>query len=311
MARLLLCAHESDKPEAWAAALEARIGDHELVCYPEIGLVEKIDFAAVSRPPYGLLSSLPNLQAVISLWAGLEHCTGDPDFPGSIPLYRMIEPGLSTGMVQYVLGHVLSYHLHSDRHHAAEARCEWLPDAPPLAPDRTVGVMGLGVLGLDVARELVRLGFCVLGWSRTAKHHPGITCYHGEEALPAFLGQSHILVLLLPSSPATHHIMGRRNLALLPQDAALINAGRGSLIHDAALLEALDQGQLRGATLDVFMEEPLPQDHPYWRHELVRVTPHIASITRPETGAVRVMEVIEACLQGRAIQGRYDRLRGY
>jgi glyoxylate/hydroxypyruvate reductase A len=250
------------------------------------------------------------LRAILSLWAGVEAVLGLGP-PHGVPLCRMIEPGLTLGMRDYVVGHVMRHHLDIDRYIGARPIADWEADYPPLARDRAVGVLGLGALGSECARALSGLGFRVLGWARSAKEIGGIEAHSGEAGLDAVLGRSEILVGLLPHTPATERLLDAGALARLPRGACIVNAGRGSLIDHEALLAALDRGHVGHATMDVFDEEPLPPDHPYWRHPRVTVTPHVASVTRPETASEAIVENIARDLRGEPLLGVVDRDRGY
>ncbi len=233
--------------------------------------------------------------AVLNLWAGVEKIVGNPTL--HIPLARMVDHGLTQGMVEWVTGHALRHHLGMDTHILHQDGV-WRPDAPPLASDRRVSVLGLGALGAACARMLAHLGFPVTGWSRSPKQIDGLRCLSGEDGLRAALQEADILVLLLPLTPETENLLNADRLALLPPGAVILNPGRGPLIDDDALLAALDRGHLGHATLDVFRTEPLPPEHPFWAHPRVTVTPHIASETRPETAAEVIAENIrrgEAC----------------
>jgi glyoxylate/hydroxypyruvate reductase len=221
-------------------------------------------------------------KAVLSLWAGVERIVGNPTL--TQPLARMVDPALTRGMVEYVCGHVLRYHLGMDAHIRALPG-SWNPVEPPLAPERKVGILGLGELGSACARALADFGFDVAGWSARSKALAGIDCHHGTDGLAAVLRHSEILVTLLPQTPDTACILNARTLALLPRGARVINPGRGGLVDDDALLAALESGQVGGATLDVFRVEPLPADHPFWAHRAVTVTPHIAATTRAPSAA--------------------------
>jgi glyoxylate/hydroxypyruvate reductase A len=227
------------------------------------------------------------------------------------PLVRMVDPiGLTEGMVEWVTGHVLRHHLGMDRHILA-APGDWVQDCPPLARARPVTVLGLGELGTACARALAALNFPVRGWSRNPRDVPGVACHHGDAGLDAALEGAQIVVLLLPQTPETENILNAARLGLLATGAAVLNPGRGPLIDDEALLAALDAGQIGHATLDVFREEPLPADHPFWAHPHVTVTPHVASTTRPETAAARIAETIAEMENGRTPVGLVDRKRGY
>jgi glyoxylate/hydroxypyruvate reductase len=247
-------------------------------------------------------------KAVLSLWAGVERIVGNATL--TQPLCRMVDPSLTEGMVEWVMGHTLRHHLGMDRHIVNPAGV-WDPTCPPLARDRAVTVLGLGALGAAAGQALAALNFPVTGWSRTPKEVSGIRCLHGDTGLADALRTAEIVVLLLPKTPATENILNARTLAGMPHGAVIMNPGRGALIDDAALLAALDRGQIGHATLDVFRVEPLPQDHPYWTHPHVTVTPHIAADTRPNSAARIIAENIRRGEAGLPFLYLVDRARGY
>lgn len=247
-------------------------------------------------------------KAVLNLWAGVEAIVGNPTL--TIPLCRMVDPALTQGMVEWVTGHALRHHLGMDAHILAKPG-EWKPVAPPVAWDRRVSVLGLGELGAACARQLSQIGFQVTGWSRTSKTVDNVKCECGDAGLEASLRGAEIVVLLLPDTSATSSVVNARTLAMLAPGAVLINPGRGSLIDDEALLEALDTPQISHATLDVFRKEPLPADHPYWHHPKVTVTPHIASETRPRWSAVTIAENVRRGETGEHFLHRVDPALGY
>lgn len=255
------------------------------------------------------LAPFTGLAAILNIWAGVEQVLANPTLP-DVPLVRMVEPGLTEGMTDYVVAHVLRYHMDLDRRLAAPEEV-WMDWFPPLARHRRVGVLGLGVLGADAARALAALRFDVAGWSRSPKTIAGVACLHGAEGLEALLRRSEIVVGLLPRTPETENLLDAERLALLPTGARIVNAGRGDLIDDAALLAALDAGTVAHATLDVFRQEPLPADHPYRRHPAVTVTPHVASATRPETAAHAILAQIARGEAGKPFEYVVDRMRGY
>jgi len=270
---------------------------------------EKVDYI-VYAPNDRLtdFSGFARARAVLSLWAGVERIAGNPTL--RLPLARMVDSGLREGMVEYVTGHVLRHHLGMDAQ-IRQRDARWQPVIPPLARQRRVAVLGLGALGGACAEALRGLNFQVSGWSRRQRRLAGVDCHAGPEALARVLAGAEILVLLLPATAATENIVNRDTLARLPDGAVLINPGRGALIDDAALLEALDNGRLAHATLDAFRTEPLPPDHPYWHHPKVTVTPHVASDTRPETAARVIAENIRRAETGQQMLYLVDRDAGY
>ena len=269
----------------------------DYLVYAQTGPVQ--DFAPFTR-----------LKAILNLWAGVEAVLAlDP--PEHVPLVRMVEEGLTLGMIDYVMGHVLRHHLDIDRWIHGGPVAEFERDFPPLARDRTVGVLGLGALGGACAARLAQHGFRVIGWSRTPKDIPGVESRTGALGLDETVAEAEILVLLLPLTKETHRILNARRIALMPLDACLINAGRGQLVDHVALLEALSAGLLRHATMDVFDVEPLPADDPYWTHPRVTVTPHIASVTRPEPASRALVRQILRGERGEPFEHVVDRARGY
>ena len=247
-------------------------------------------------------------KAVLNLWAGVEQITGNETL--HIPLARMVDPGLTKGMVEWVTGHVMRYHLGMDAH-IVNPDHVWEPVTPPLAGEREVVILGLGALGTACAQMLLTLGFRVTGWSRSPKDVEGVTCLHGRDGLAQALGHAQIVVALLPDTPTTTNILNADTLAQMPKGAYLINPGRGPLIDDDALLAALDAGQIAHATLDVFRIEPLPKAHPYWAHPRVTVTPHIAAETRASTASEVVVENIRRGEAGEPFINLVNRKLGY
>lgn len=254
------------------------------------------------------LTPYTRTKAVLGLWAGVEQIVVNPTL--TQPLCRMVDGGLTEGMVEWVTGHVLRHHLGMDSHiHGQDGN--WREGAPPLARDRKVAILGLGALGAACAIPLVGLNFEVHGWARSAKSVEGVTCHSGAAGLATALSGADIVVLLLPDTPATENVLDAQMLSLLAKGAVVINPGRGPLIDDDALLAALDSGRLGHATLDVFRVEPLPADHPFWSHRKVTVTPHIASETRPVSAARVIAENIRRGEAGEPFLHLVDRQAGY
>ena len=283
------------------AGLEAEIGTD----FPP----EEVDYI-VYAPNEALRDFTPysRARAVLSLWAGVERIVGNPTL--KIPLARMVDSGLREGMVEYVCGHVLRHHLGMDAQ-IVNPEHRWAPRIPPLARQRKLAMLGLGALGGAAARALARLNFRVHGWSRQPRQLEGIRCHHGARGLEAALGGADFVVLLLPHTPQTENILNARSLALLAKGAFVINPGRGALIDDAALLAALDEGRIAHATLDVFRQEPLPPEHPFWAHPRITITPHVASETRPETAARVIAGNVRRAEAGKPLLHLVDRAAGY
>lgn len=282
----------------WKDALYQRVPGLDIVTFPFVGDPSDIEVAVVWEPPQGLLASMPNLRLVVSTGAGVDHILKDPSFPKDVPLVRMVDPGLTQGMVEYVVMAALLCSRKMHRTFAAHARKLWEPETVPLAPERTVGIMGMGVLGRACAGALRGMGYDVIGWSRTPKDFDEIQNFDGLDGLEKFLTRAQILVCLLPLTPETEGILGRGTFNRLPTGAGVINVGRGGHLIEEDLLTALDKGKVEVAVLDVFNEEPLPVDNPLWEHPRVFVTPHIASVTTPESAIISVAEAINELRKG-------------
>lgn len=307
----LLFRSPSDPGARWREALETELPDLRVRIWPDTGPPESIDYALVWASPDRMLHELPNLRVVFSLGAGVDHLVG-PEVPEHLPLVRMVDPALTEGMVEYVLYQVLRHHRHMPAYERQQRDREWIVHDQRRPGERRIGILGLGQLGSACARALHALGFDVAGHVRTPRAAvDGILVYAGERELDAFLARSDILVCLLPLTSATRDILNRDLFARLPAGAVLINAARGAHLVEEDLLLALGEGRLAHAVLDAFRTEPLPAGHPFWNHPHVTVTPHVASLTNPVTGARRVAEGIRADLAGEPLPNRVDRSRGY
>ncbi len=303
---------KSASAEAWRDALLALKPDLNLVMPSDNYAPDDVDI--VLYEPSGPIQDMTpykNVAAIQSLWAGVETLLGNETLPTEPPLLRMVEDGLTFGMTEYVVGHVFRAHLGVIAQQADQAREIWGTWNPPLASDRRVGIIGLGALGRDSAEALAQLRFDVSGWSRTPKDISGVRCLSGEGGFQQIISESDILVLLAPLTPETENLINAKNLAAMPKGAHIINAARGQLIDEDALLVALDAGHIATATLDVMCTEPLPQGHPFWKHPKVTITPHIASVTRPETAAKTVITQVERFETGQPFLHKVCRERGY
>ncbi len=307
----LLFKSDIDRGDSWRRVLLELEPELDLREWPEIGDPNDIEYALVWKPPQGELKTYPNLKAIFSLGAGIDHLASDPELPKDVPVVRMVEPGLTAGMTEFVIMSVL-YHHRFMLDYAAQARAhQWREIDQVPAWERRVGIMGLGVLGGDAAEVLVGLRFDVAGWSGSPKNLPGVTSFHGADGFLPFLNRSDILVCLLPLTPETTDILDARAFAALPKGAALISVGRGPQVVEEDLLAALDSGHLDGATLDVFREEPLPADSPFWDHPRVVVVPHVASMTIARGACEFVIDNIRRFEAGQPLRHVVDLNKGY
>ncbi len=296
----------------WIPALQKTFSEFELdfELLLKTRKPEEIDYLVLS--PDGEINDFTpftNLKAIMTLWAGVENLIHNKTI--KCPLVRMNDPGMVEGMSEWVTGQVLRHHLGMDVH-INNSSGAWLKEtSPPLARSRVVGFLGLGVLGSACLQAVKSLNFQVIGWSRTPKDIPGVKTFHGKDGLVQVLGTSDIISIILPLTRDTIDFINRDTLKSVKPGAVLINSGRGGLIDENDLLEALDNGTVSHATLDVFKTEPLPVNHPFWQHKQVSIWPHISSETRPETASISIARNIVRNKNGEAMENIVDLGRGY
>lgn len=300
----------TERGAAWARHFAAHAPDVAFRIWPDVGDAAAVRYLAAWTLPPDLAATFPNLEVLFCVGAGVDQLDL-AQVPDSIPVVRMIEPGLVDGMVEYATLAVLALHRHWPAYIAQQRERRWHALPIRTAATRSVGVMGLGVLGQAVIEKLRGFGFRCAGWSRSPRALEGVDCHAGMDSLPAFLARTDILVCLLPLTDATRGILGRNLFDALPKGAAVINAARGAHLVAEDLLRALDEDQVSAAILDVADPEPLPEDHALWRHPRVIITPHVASQSQPETSAAAVLENVRRHQRGEALVGLVDRSRGY
>jgi len=302
--------------QPWVERFRRLLPDREIVVLGQEFDKSAIRYVATWGPKPGSLSGLPNLEAIFSLGAGVDHLMSYPDLP-DVPIVRVAQDDLTHRMSEYMVLHCLMYLRDQRRFDADQKAKRWKPDrAPPIAGDVRVGIMGFSVLGQDSARKLKMMGFDVAGWSRTAKDVEGFEVYAGEEGLTPFLNRTDILIALMPLTPETEGMLNRSLFEKLARDGRLggpilINAGRGKLQVEADILSCLDDGTLKAATLDVFETEPLPEESPLWTHPHVTVTPHNSATSEPEATARYIAQQIRRYEAGEPFQAVVDKKRGY
>lgn len=307
--------HPLFNAQEWLTGIKQRLPQAEIREWQR-GDERPADYALVWRPPHEMLANRRDLKAVFALGAGVDAILDQErkhpgTLPAGVPLLRLEDTGMAQQMQEYALSYALRYFRRFDEYQALQQRQEWQPLDPHSLDDFTIGILGAGVLGQSVARKLTEFGFSVRCWSRSAKQLDGVQSFAGEAQRAAFLDGVKLLINLLPNTPETLGILNRELFAQLQPGAYLINIARGAHLVEADLLAALEQGQLAAATLDVFAREPLPQDHPFWRHPRVTITPHIAAITLPQQAMDQIAANIRALEAGHAPAGVVDRQRGY
>jgi glyoxylate/hydroxypyruvate reductase A len=299
-------------PQRWHELLSA---EREVVMEPDGPADPSITYAMVWKQKPNLLAGLPNLRAIFSIGAGVDHIMADPTIP-QVPIVKVVADNLTQHMVEFVVWRVLDHHRQAILYQGQQKKKIWHEPPQRTANDISVGIMGLGNLGQAAARALLGLGFHVNGWSRREKAVQGVAAYHGESGLIPFLNATDILVVLLPLTAATRGIITYRLLKELRRrnglgGAVLINAGRGLLQKDADILRALDDGTLKEASLDVFEVEPLPKTSPIWTHPRISVTPHAAATSDPNHLVPIMLRQMAAFERGEPLENLVDRVAGY
>lgn len=299
-------------PKRWYELLSK---ERTVVLEPEGARDPSIRYAVVWKQKPNVLASLPNLRAIFSVGAGVDHLFADPGLP-DVPIVRVVAENLTQYMREYIVWRVLDHHRQGILYRSQQARKIWHEPPQPPANEVSVGIMGLGHLGRAAAEALLAIGYRVNGWTRTERPMDGVSCWHGRKGLQGFLAATDILVVLLPLTPETRGIIDHDLLSSLRTDnaiggAVLINAGRGRLQRDADISRALDDGTLKEASLDVFEEEPLPESSPLWTHPKVFVTPHAAATSDPAHLVPPMLAQMDALESGEPLKNVVDRSAGY
>ena len=300
-----------DKTEWWCQMLRDLMPDWDIYPISKVPDPDKVTYSVVWRPTTGAMTPFNNLKAIVSLGAGIDHVLADKELPEDVPIIRTVGTDLTQRMKEYVALHVLRHHRELPTIQANQSKQAWEQIVVPPATGRRVGVMGLGNLGTAAATLLTQIGFQVAGWSRAPKDIPGVQCYAGSEGFGAFLEGTEILVCLLPLTENTRGILNADTFNRLKRGASVINAARGPHMVDSDLIEALNSGQIGGATLDVFHVEPLPASHPFWTHPKITVTPHVASLIDAPTGSKIVARNIRTFDETGTVADLADAKRGY
>ena len=301
---------EFDEPGPWSQALTELLPSLDFRVHPDVGNPEDVHYALVWRPEPGFFERFKNIRLVVNLGAGVDSLTNRDDLP-DVQVSRLSDPGMVALMRSYVLFSVIRYARDMPDFERAKQRGEWHYIHPRPLHQTRVGILGLGALGAAAATALAELGFDVRGWDHARKDLPGVACFSDPNDWKRFLGELDILVNMMPLTPQTRRLIDADVLSGLPKGAKFVNASRGEVVDEAALVDALRSGHVGGATLDVFETEPLPRDHPFWSMENVYITPHLASITVPEMAAKDVAESIRRVHRGKDALHRIDLSRGY
>ena len=298
--------------EVWSNGLQKAMPEMDIKVYPDDGDVNEVEFAVVWKHPRGILKKYPNLKAILSLGAGVDHIISDPDLPEGLPIIRLVDKKLTHEMCLHALHWVLHFHSDQYLYRSQQLKRQWIQQSSIQTEDRTIGIMGLGNIGRSIGELLVTQSFNVIGWGANQKSSlTDIKYYYGQDQLSDFLGRTNILINVLPLTSDTTNIITKKELRLLPKNSFIINIGRGGIINEEDLLNLLNDRHIKAAALDVFTQEPLPENNSLWGHPSVYITPHIAGQSNPNSAGQTISENIYRIQKGELPYPIYSRTNGY
>jgi glyoxylate/hydroxypyruvate reductase A len=302
---------QDNKIDSWKKALKAKAPDISIYSYLEEHPKEEITLACVWKQPVGSLKQYPNLKCIASLGAGVDFIFKDQSVPQNIPITRVVDPVLASDMSEFVLALILSFFKNLNNYRTDQMKKVWYPQEYMRISDVTVGIMGMGALGEKLTEDLIKNRFKVIGWATSPKNIPGVEVYTGDKEKNTFLSRSNILVCLLPLTRETTGILNNKLFKELPKQSYVINVARGGHLVDEDLLEYINNGHLAGAGLDVFHEEPLAVEHPFWTHPKIHITPHVASVSDIESVIPQLLENYRKLKEGLPLNNTVNREKGY
>lgn len=296
----------------WIKDFAELMPEAEVVVWREGAELPACDYAVLWTPPQAMLADLARVKAIFLTGAGADAIMKYAHVvPAHIPIVRLNDAGMGVQMAEYVTHAVLRYFRRLDEYEAQAGAGAWLPLEPREKSGFAVGVMGVGALGSHVIEALRPFGFPLRAWSRSPKSLAGVECFHGAEGLDGFLGSSRVVVCMLPLTEETSNILNRSNMLKMPQGAYIINVGRGAHVSEPDLLTLIKSGHIAGATLDVFRNEPLPAQHPFWMEPRIIITPHISALTLRRESVEQMVAKMRQHARGEQVADVINREKGY
>lgn len=308
---IAIITNSKKKSELWETALNKRLPNTQIAIYPNNKAIKNAPFILCWKPEQDQFRAFPNLKVIQSLGAGVDHIFDTNPIPKGAKVVRLIDERLTVDMWEFTLAATMNYIKDFRLYAQQEQEKNWTPHQYKTIPETTVSIMGLGQIGGYVAAQFAKLGFKTQGWSNSKKRIRKVKTYAGQAELPKLLAKTDVLINILPLTPQTTGILNKENLQLLKKGAYIINVGRGGHLVENDLPNLIDSEQLSGATLDVFAQEPLPQNHPFWTHPKITVTPHIASLTNIESAINQVVENYQRMEKGEALLNEVSADKGY
>jgi glyoxylate/hydroxypyruvate reductase len=309
----------TDGAEPYARAIEAaglsgrlRVETVPRAATPDDALLAEAEALLSWGPPPGTLTRMPNLRFVQALTAGVEHWLARPDLKPELAL-ACARGTHRVQMPENILGALF----HITKPYAAitgdNAAQRWTRRVSTTLAGTTLGILGLGAIGVELARKAQALEMRVIGTRRSPGTVPHVERVFAPDQTDAVLAESDFVVLLLPATPQTENFIDAARLARMKKTAWLLNFGRGALIKDDDLVAAVRAGTIAGAVLDVFRTEPLPAGHPFWGEERIMVLPHIGGLhpQRDSMVAALLVENLRRFVEGAPLTQLVDRKAGY
>ena len=307
----LLLIRSDKKYEGWLKALKNEASNLAVFTPETLKNPDEVKMILSWNAPKGSYSKYPNIKVIGSMGAGVDHLFNDDSLPEDVPVTRIVDDYLKNDMREFILALILDRLKNLDSYVKFQQESNWERLPYRSVPEVTVGIMGLGVLGQAAAEYLNRLDFKVTGWSNSRKDLDFVKSYAGKEEEKEFLASAEILVCLLPLTEETKGILNAELFKKLPDGAYLINVARGGHLVEEDLIKALENEKLSGAALDTFQQEPLPKDHPLWKNDKIKLTPHTASVGNPSSVAGQVIDNYNRMLNDEPLQNTVSRKRGY
>lgn len=293
---------------SWVKTFNKADPEVDIQIFPDIRDKESVELAILWQHPKGILKEFPNLKLICSMGAGVDHILSDPEIPLTLPITRIVDPGLTVPMTNYVVMATLNYQRQLYRYQSNQRKKVWDMTNPEL--DIQVGVMGVGALGGDVIEKLKMLGFSVFGYGNSPKSETEFPYYYGNE-LPQFLNKVNLIICMLPLTPSTENILNLDFFRKCNKGTYIINVARGNHLVEDDLVTAIGEGIISGAFLDVFRKEPLPIEHPFWNSDKITVTPHIASVTNPNSAIPQIIENYKRIKDKKQLLNQINPILGY
>lgn len=302
---------ENKDPKPWKKALQKKLPNTTIEIYPDVKNKKDVDFAICWKPKKKVLEQFPNIKVIQSVGASIEHITNTQIIRKNTLITRIVDEQLSNDMWEFLLAIVLSELKNTKTYLAQQATNTWKQHNYKTIDNTTISILGLGKIGGFVAEKFAQIGFNVKGWSNSKKQISNVKSYQGENEFDTFLEDSDFLINLLPLTDKTKGILNKNTFEKLLNDAFIINVGRGEHLVETDLINALDTSILSGAFLDVFTEEPLPKEHPFWKHPKIKITPHVASLTNVETASEQILENYKLFLKNEKLINIVSLNKGY